>query len=264
MKLGIMQPYFYPYIGYWQLMNLVDEYVIADDVQYIKNGFINRNKILINGEGQYFRIPVHKPSQNKLICEHETSFDEAEIEKMLSTLKSAYAKAPNYEKVAAHVREVLEFGLTEDGKKLSLFLENAIKLTARELGITTPIKLKSRDIILDGEYKREHYVVAICKATEATEYYNAIGGTKLYYQSFFRENGLGLKFVHTNDVMYQQFGSQFVPNLSVLDMMMFCSQEQIAEFLNACCLEDGYESEEEMLSKQDPELSVNLVACHQG
>lgn len=247
MKLGIMQPYFYPYIGYWQLMNAVDEYVIADDVNYIKNGYINRNKILINGEGQYFRIPVHKPSQNKLICEHETSFDEAEIEKMMNTLKSAYAKAPNYESVAAHVRQVLEFGLTEEGKNLSAFLENAIKLTAKELGIDTPIIRKSKDVPLDGEYKREHYVVAICKARNATEYYNAIGGTKLYYQNFFRENGLGLKFVNTDsDIVYEQFGGEFIPNLSILDIMMFCSKEQISEMLNKFTLVDGYECPEDV------------------
>lgn len=249
MKLGIMQPYFFPYIGYWQLMNAVDEYVIADDVNYIKNGYINRNKILINGEGQYFRIPVRKPSQNRMICEHETSIDEAEIEKMMNTLKSAYAKAPNYEKVAAHVREVLEYGLTEEGKNLAAFLENAIKLTAKQLGIDTPIIRKSTDVPLDGEYKREHYVVAICKARKATEYYNAIGGTKLYFQNFFRENGLGLKFVQTDEIKYEQFGEEYVPYLSILDIMMFCSDEQIADLLSKYTLVDGYESPEDVVEE---------------
>ncbi len=250
MKLGIMQPYFFPYIGYWQLMNAVDEYVIADDVNFIKNGYINRNRILINGEPSYFRLPVRKPSQNRLIMEHEVSLTEEEIGKMLLTIESAYKKAPNFERVYAHIKEVLEFGLTEEGQNVAAFLTNANKLTAKELGITTPIIRNSVDVKLDGDYKREHYVVAICKARNATEYYNAAGGTKLYYQNFFRENGLGLKFVNTNpDVVYEQFGGEFVPNLSIIDVMMFCSKEQIVELLNAFTLVDGYECPEDVVEE---------------
>jgi predicted nucleic-acid-binding Zn-ribbon protein len=240
-KIGINQPYFFPYIGFWQLMNAVDEYVLADNLNYIKQGYINRNKILINKEPQYYRLPVHKPSQNKLICEHEISLDEIEIEKMLHTIQCEYRHAPNFERVYAHIKEVLEYGLTE--KNLAAFLENAIKLTARELGIKTPILRASKDVILDRDYKRENYVVATCKKLGGTEYYNAIGGTKLYFQDFFRANDLGLKFVKTNsDISYEQFGNEFIPNLSIIDVMMFCSKEQISDMLEAYELIDGYES----------------------
>jgi hypothetical protein len=250
MKLGINQPYFFPYIGFWQLMNAVDEYVIADNLHFIKQGYIQRNKILVNKEPQYFKVPLHKPSQNKLINETELSLDEAEVEKMLHTLKCAYAKAPNFEKVYNLVKEVLEFGLKEEGKNLALFLENEIRLVAKELGITTKIYMASRDVILDDDYKREHYVVQTCKNRGATEYYNAIGGTKLYYQEFFRENGLGLKFVNTNsDIKYQQLDNEFVPNLSIIDVMMFCSKEQIADLLQRFDLEEGYEKPEEAVEE---------------
>ncbi|WP_022760637.1 WbqC family protein [Butyrivibrio sp. AD3002] len=249
MKLGIHQPYFFPYIGYWQLMNAVDEYVIADNLNYMKQGYINRNQILMNGEAQYFRIPVHKPSQNKLINETEIAFDENELIKMLNTIQSAYAKAPNFESVYEHVKNILEFGLTDEGKNIAVFLENAIRKTAAELGIKTPIYLASKDVILDGTYKREHYVVESCKNRGATEYYNAIGGTKLYCQKFFRENGLGLKFLKAReDITYTQLGGkEFVPNLSIIDIMMFCTKEQIAEILTQFTLEDGYESFEEVI-----------------
>ena len=247
MKIGINQPYFFPYIGFWQLMNAVDEYVLADNLNYIKQGYINRNSILINGQPQYFRLPVHKPSQNKLICETETALDENEIEKMLHTLQCEYTKAPNFKRVYAHVKEVLEYGLTEEGKNIAAFLEHGIKLTARELGITTPIIRASQDVILDRDYKRENYVVATCKKLGGTEYYNAIGGTKLYFQDFFRANGLGLKFVKANsDIRYEQFGDDFIPNLSIIDVMMFCSKEQIAELLQQFELVDGYESPADM------------------
>lgn len=245
MILGIMQPYFFPFLGYWQLMNAVDEYLIIDDVNYIKNGYINRNKILVNGEPFNFGIPVRKASQNKLICEHEQGLDEAAVSKLLATLKSSYAKAPYFEDTYAHVEEVLEFGLTAEGRNLADFLDNANRLTAKKLGITTPIYRTSKDVRLDGNYKREHMVVAYCKARNATDYYNASGGTGLYFQKFFRENGLGLRFVKMKEsVKYKQFKENFVPSLSIIDVMMFCSEDEIADLLGEYTLEMGYETEQ--------------------
>ena len=110
--------------------------------------------------------------------------------------------------------------------------------------------MASRDVPLDRDYKRENYVVATCKKLGGTEYYNAIGGTKLYFQDFFRANGLGLKFVHTNDdISYKQFGDDFIPNLSIIDAMMFCSKEQMAELLSGYELVDGFESAEEIVEE---------------
>ena len=247
MVLGIMQPYFFPYIGYWQLMYAVDEYLIVDDVNYMKNGYINRNRILVNGEPFNFGFPVRKASQNKLICEHETGIDQATVDKLLATLKSSYAKAPNFEEVYDHVREVLEFGLKEEGRNLAAFLDNANRLTAAKLGIKTPILRTSIDVPLDGQYRRENLVLAYCRKRNADEYINAIGGTKLYFQNFFRENGVVLKFVHTNeDIVYNQNRDEFVPNLSIIDVMMYCTPEQIEEMLKAYTLIDGYESPEDM------------------
>lgn len=247
MVVGIMQPYFFPYIGYWQLMNAVDEYLIVDDVHYMKNGFINRNKVLVNGEPFNFGFPVRKASQNKLICEHETGIDDAVVAKLLATLKSSYAKAPNFESVYAHVEEVLEFGLKDEGRNLAAFLDNGIRLTADKLGIKVPILRTSVDVPLDGEYKRENLVLAYCRKRNADTYINAIGGTKLYFQNFFRENGVVLKFIHTNDdISYDQHRADFVQNLSIIDVMMYCSQEQIDKMLSAYTLIDGYESPEDV------------------
>ncbi len=247
MKLGIMQPYFFPYLGYWQLMDAVDEYLIVDDVNYIKNGFINRNRILVNGEPFYFGISVKKASQNKHICEHEQGLDDAAVIKLLATLKSAYAKAPYFEDAYEHVKSVLEYGLTDEGRNLGAFLDNANRKTARKLGIETPILRTSRDVHLDGNYQREHMVVAYCKSRNADTYYNAIGGTGLYFQDFFRENGLGLKFVKMDDdISYKQLKDAFVPNLSIIDVMMFCSPDEIKQLLKRYTLVDGYESYDDM------------------
>ena len=232
MILGIMQPYFFPYIGYWQLMNAVDEYLIIDDVNYIKNGFINRNKILVNGEPFNFGVSVKKASQNKLILDHEHGLDVPMRDKLLSTLRSAYAKALFFKSTYDFIEEVFDFGLTPEGRNLADFLFYANVLTAKKLGITTPILRTSKDVHLDGEYKKENLVVAICKNRGASDYYNSIGGTALYTQSFFNENGLGLKFIKTNSQLeYKQWGNKFIPNLSIIDIMMFCSDDQIKELL---------------------------------
>ena len=125
MKIGINQPYFFPYIGFWQLVNAVDKYVIADNLHYMKKGFVNRNSILINGEAKSFRVPIQKASQNKLILELEIGLDEAEISKLLNSVKCAYAKAPFFEETYNLIENCLEFGLTDEGKNLGKFLEAA-------------------------------------------------------------------------------------------------------------------------------------------
>ena len=239
-----MQPYFFPYVGYWQLMNAVDKYVLMDDVCFIKRGYINRNRILCNGAPVFFRIPVHKISQNKLICEHTIGLDEKEINKLLRLLYCSYKKAPNFDKTYNLIKEILEYGLTEEGRNLSTFLENANRKIAHALGITTSIYSASRDIKLDSSYKKEYRVLETCKRLGATEYYNAIGGTSLYNQSFFRENGMNLRFVKTDPgLRYQQFEDEFVPNLSIIDIMMFCSDKEISSLLGQFSLETGDEGQ---------------------
>ncbi len=240
MKIGVMQPYFFPYLGYWQLMNAVDEYFLMDDVNYIKRGYVSRNNILVNGEPFIFGIPVKKASQNRLICEHEQGLDEKQVNKLLTTLHNAYAKAPYFEETYELVKEVLKFGLKSEGLNLADFLANANILTARKIGIDTPIYRTSKDVHLDGEYKRENLIVAICKDRQATEYYNAIGGTEIYDQAFFNENGLELRFVKADDdLSYKQFGDDFIPSLSIIDVMMFCSKDQIKDLLSKYTLVKG-------------------------
>ncbi|WP_026494405.1 WbqC family protein [Butyrivibrio sp. WCD3002] len=246
MKLGVMQPYFLPYIGYWQLINAVDEYVLVDNLNYIKNGFVNRNFIIMNGEPFRFGISVKKASQNKFINEHIHGMTESEVNKLLETLRTAYAKAPYFEETYNHVRGILEFGLTPEGRNLADFLIYSIRVTADKLGIKTPILRSSTEVKLDGEYRKEKLVVAYCKKRNADEYYNAIGGTKLYFQNYFRENDISLKFVKTNEELrYKQFTDDFVPSLSILDVMMFNSPEQIKDLLGQFTLIDGYESFED-------------------
>lgn len=150
MKLGIMQPYFLPYIGYWQLLNAVDKYVIYDDVNYIKNGWINRNRILCGNTTQWLTMKLGKASPNKLISEIELVNDNIYIKKVLKTIGQIYKKAPYYEETYELLEKILLF----QEKNLVKFLENSIKEICKYLEIKTEI-IKSSSIEKDNSLKAE-------------------------------------------------------------------------------------------------------------
>lgn len=227
MKVGIMQPYFSPYIGYWQLMNAVDTYVIYDDVNYIKGGWINRNRILVNGKPTYFNVPMIGASSNKKINEVSVNNDPRLIEKNLHMIRDAYHKAPYYSDAYPCIEKILQ----TNESNLAKYLERSIRIIVKYLNITTKLILSSsmqKDCTLKGKEK----VIHICHLLEATEYYNAIGGQDLYDYTEFQEQGIELKFLKTGDVYYEQYGNPAEKNLSILDVMMFNSPENIQKMLN--------------------------------
>lgn len=226
MKVGIMQPYFLPYIGYWQLMNAVDRYVIYDDVNFIKGGWINRNRILLNGQPHYLNVPMVGASSNKKIMEIEVNTDPRLINKNLRILQAAYAKAPYFPQTFPIAEKILNCGCT----KLGEYLIYSIKVIAEHLGIQTELIISSqidKNTSLHGQDK----VLDICSRLGATEYYNAIGGMGLYCYEIFREHNIELKFLEPCIVEYQQFGTSFQPNLSILDLLMFNPLEDMQHFL---------------------------------
>lgn len=228
MKLGIMQPYFFPYIGYWQLMNAVDKYVIYDDVNFIKGGWINRNRILINGKPQYFNIQMNGASSFKLINEIKISNN---VNKNLRTIYMAYHKAPYF----SNIYPIIEDIYRKQTDNLSEFIINSIICLAKYLDIKTQILISSslnKNNILKGQDK----VIDICKLLNATDYYNAEGGFSLYSFNDFAKNDINLAFLKTNDITYKQFNNEFVPNLSIIDVMMFNSKEEILHMLDAYTL----------------------------
>lgn len=227
MKIGIMQPYFLPYIGYWQLLNAVDKYVIYDDVNFIKGGWINRNKILMNNEGKLFNIQMQGASPNKLINEIEVSTNEVWKKKLLRTIENCYGKAPFYKDVFPIIKKIINC----NESNLAKYIEYSIKIICEYLNINTKL-IVSSSIIKDNSLKAQDKVISICKKLEANEYYNAIGGQELYsYNDFIQEN-IELRFLKTNYIEYKQFNNNFISNLSILDVMMFNSKIEINELLN--------------------------------
>lgn len=228
MKIGIMQPYFFPYIGYWQLINQVDQYVIFDDVNYINRGWINRNRILINNKPTYFNLPCLGLSQNKLINQISINPDNKEISKKLRQLSLAYKKAPFYDVVYPMIEGIM----TSDIFNLSEFLFNSIKVVNKYLGIDTNLILSS-NLKNNKQLSGQEKIIDICKLLNATEYFNAIGGKCLYSTERFNKENIELKFLCTNDsIRYKQFDEKYYSNLSIIDMMMFCSTDTISCFLN--------------------------------
>lgn len=226
-KVGIMQPYFLPYIGYWQLMNAVDKYVILDDVNYINRGWINRNRILVNGEPKYLTIPLQGASQNKKINDILIGGDPSDLAKNLRKVESSYKKAPYFEQVFPIVEQIL----TSDEKWISQYNYNTFRLIGAYLDIDTEIYFSS-ELDKDDTLKGQDRILDICKRLGATQYYNAVGGKQLYSAEAFAKEQIRLHFLETETITYKQFDSDFQPNLSILDVMMFNSPEQIQEMLH--------------------------------
>lgn len=223
MTIGIMQPYFMPYIGYWQLIAAVDTYVVYDDVNFIKRGWINRNNILLKGEKKLFSIALHEASQNKLINEISIADDFSKLHK---TIQMAYAKAPFY----AEIMELLDSIFDYPKHNIALFIDNSIRKVCDYLNIQTNIILSS-NIEKDNALKGQDKIISICKLLQADTYINAIGGVELYDKKVFEKNNICLLFLKPEIECYQQFKNDFVPGLSMIDVLMFCSPKQIREML---------------------------------
>jgi len=224
MKLGIMQPYFLPYIGYFQLIKAVDKYVIYDDVNYINKGWINRNNILLNGQKYLFTLSLLGASQNKLINE---IFVEENQSKLLKTLETAYKKAPYFENIFPVIQNIFDY----ENKNLGKFVGNSIIQIADYLNIKTDF-IYSSEIKKEDSLKGQEKILYICKTFNATNYINAIGGQELYDKEIFKQNNIELNFLQTQIVDYKQFKNDFVPYLSSLDVLMFNSVEEIGKMLD--------------------------------
>lgn len=224
MKLGIMQPYFLPYIGYFQLIKTVDVYVIYDDVQYIKGGWINRNNILLHGQKFMINLLLSGASPNKMINEVLVQRDQR---KLLKTIEVAYKRAPFFKTIYPEIIKICE----SENLNLAKFVGNSIQTVSKYLKITTKI-IYSSEIVKNNELKAHEKVIEICKLLGANTYLNAIGGQELYHRWEFLKNGIDLKFIQTKALSYPQFRNEFVENLSILDVMMFNSIEEINRLLD--------------------------------
>lgn len=224
MTLASNQPYFMPYLAYWQLIAAADLFLVGDDYNYIRHGWISHNRILLGGAPCDFGISVKGASSNKLISEMEVA--ELDAARMLKKLQHCYGKAPYF----ADTMELMERIMNCPERNLSLFLTHSIKEVCRHLGITTQIGTTSQ-FDTYGRLKKEERIYEYCRQTGADTYINPIGGQALYSFEEFRKRGITLKFINSQPSSYCQRVTSFVPGLSIIDVMMFNSREQIAQLL---------------------------------
>lgn len=232
MKVGIMQPYFFPYIGYFQLMNAVDTFVVYDNIEFTKKGWINRNRILVNGLDAYITLPLKKDSdflhvKQRYLAE---SWD-TDKKKMLNRIIESYRKAPHFKETF----EVIESCILYNDNNLFNFIFHSLNKVSNYLGIQTKL-LVSSTIDIDHTLKSEEKVIGISKAQNASTYINPIGGTSLYDADTFRSEGLELQFLKSDTHVYKQFENEFVPWLSIIDVMMFNSREETKRLLELCTI----------------------------
>lgn len=210
-----MQPYFLPYIGYFQLIAATDVFVIYDNLKYTKKGWINRNRMLRDGSDVTFSLPLRKGSDALQIRERELApdFDRA---KLLKQFAAAYRRAPFFDTTWPLVEAIAHSPETN----LFRFLHDSLVQTCAHLGISTPIQVSST-LGIDHHLAAEDKVLALCQELGAATYLNPPGGIDLYSKEAFRAHGIELRFLKPQPFEYRQFDDPFVPWLSILDAMMF-------------------------------------------
>ena len=234
-----MQPYFFPYIGYWQLINAVDEFILFDEVQYIRHGWINRNRILKKGGGwRYIQIPIEKHSRETLIKDIKIVKD-IDIRGIIANALSYYKeiRAPNYEIVMNIINDVLVKDLDRD---ITKFNKNIMSSICNYLGIKTPISISS-DYEFDYTNVRGSgdWALEISKQMGVDEYINPIGGKELFDVKKFDTEGIKIRFLEPYKIEYKQVGDIFKPSLSIIDVLMFNEKDIIVDMLSKYRLYSG-------------------------
>ena len=225
-----MQPYFFPYIGYFQLIAAVDLFIVYDNIKYTKKGWINRNRMLQHGKDVMFSLPLKNDSDYLNACERELAED-FNRDKLLNQISGAYRRAPYFAQTFPLIEQIVRYG---EGN-LFKFLHHSIVKTCEHLGISTEIRVSS-GISIDHNLKSQDKVLTLCEAVGANTYVNAIGGMELYSKDEFRAQGVELKFIRSKSFEYAQFDNDFVPWLSIIDVMMFNPTDALRE-----CFESNYE-----------------------
>jgi hypothetical protein len=233
MKLAIMQPYFFPYLGYFQLINSVDKFVIFDDVQYINRGWINSNRILLNNRCFNIVLPVKKDSQKRKINERYFVDDSIKYKaKILQQVEHAYKKAPFFKQIFPVISRLLLFEKNNVSEYNTFLLKELCDL----LKITTPFYLSS-GIDKNVNFPGEERMIHLNKIMGSTVCINPLGGMELYKRETFLNEGVELRFLKNESYSYKQFNNSFISDLSIIDILMFNSIESVNSLLGKYHLE---------------------------
>lgn len=222
-----MQPYFLPYLGYFQLMEVSDVFVIYDNIQFTKKGWIHRNRMLMNNKDMMFGIPLKNDSDFLNVDQRVISDNFAtEKNKVLGQIRSSYSKAPFFREVFPVIEEIFNNKATN----LFVFIYESILAIRSFLSIATPLVISS-SLPIDHTLRGKDKVIAIIKQLGGDIYINPIGGMELYNKDDFKEHGIDLHFHKMRPVVYAQNSKEFLPSLSILDVMMFNGADKTKKLL---------------------------------
>lgn len=228
MRVAIMQPYVFPYIGYFQLIHAVDSFVFYDDVNYIKKGFINRNSILVHGKPHLFTIPLKDVSQHKQINQIDILIDDTWLNQFYKTITHNYKKAPYYEQTL----ELLETVLHSKKTTISELAITSVMQVCNYLGLKRQFQMSSEVYSESKGMEKSDRLIDISKQSGSDHYINPQGGKALYNKHYFDSKHIKLSFIENELVPYKQFNEPFVSGLSIIDVLMFNSKEEVSKLLN--------------------------------
>ncbi|MDP2562107.1 WbqC family protein [Psychrobium sp. 1_MG-2023] len=223
MKLAVMQPYLFPYIGYYQLVHAADKFVFYDDVTFIKGGYINRNNILSNGKAQRFTIPVPGMSSNVLI--NELNFD-GNVRKVLKTIEQSYKKSPYFKEVFPLIETVLN----DKNRSVAHVCAKSILLVFEYLGFNKESYYSSQ-LEYDRSLSAADKLIAMTELLKVSAYTNSPGGKSLYNKEYFSSKGVELSFIEMDKFIYAQNSEEFIPHLSMIDVLMNNSKADTVNLL---------------------------------
>lgn len=228
MNLAIMQPYFFPYIGYFQLINAVEKFVFYDDVQFIKGGWINRNYILEKGERRLLiTLNLEHASPNKKINEIRVKDNS---KKLIKTIEQNYSRAPFFDQAFPVIQEILRF--SSDMPLISEIASFSIYKISKYLGLKTDFVFSSKNYPETLNHGQVDRLISICRTENAENYINLLGGKEIYSKQVFKEQSISLFFIKMKKIQYDQRNKEFIPNLSIIDVVMYNSKLQTLNLLN--------------------------------
>ena len=232
MKIAIMQPYFFPYIGYYQLINAVDVFVVYDNIKYTKKGWINRNRFILNGKEKLFTVPIKSASNALNINQRYVSDDYLkEMKKTLLQIKNSYCKTKFFDEIYPVLEKTFVPDIAYHQNNLFDIIYFSLHLICDLLEINNRMIISS-ELDINHNLKSERKIIAISKKMGASSYINPIGGKSLYRPKIFEKNKISLKFLETNNIIYRQFSDDFIPNLSIIDVLMFNGIKKTNDMLN--------------------------------
>lgn len=247
--IAMMQPYLFPYLGYFQLIATADVFVLGDDLQYIRAGWVNRNRILCEGQPRLLTFAVKKDRFELPIMQRQLadSFFDTDAPRLVNLIAQSYRKAPCFSTVMPLLERLIRF----PQHNLALYTENALRELCAYLQISTPI-LRGSTLTLGSCNDKQERVINIAHTFSATTFLNPIGGLELYDRERFARNDLLLRFFTMNPISYPQFSHEFVANLSIIDVLMFNRVEQVQAMLDNFSVSEGG-------AANDPCLAADVV-----